>query len=180
MSESHTIRCSTKANFREKVEQIHLPRNASSQYHHDDLALFILALHRELKGHMNSGSNRPVMKGLLRISTNAQNLSAITAIKTKNDAMIDTILKAARAEADSLSTETKNVKPEITLRSKAREEAEAHNIAMQAILRTKEGVAKGLATKLGHNVTGGVLLTTDNAHYKCVDDLSHQLEGQPM
>ena len=95
--------------------------------------------------------------------------------------MIDTILKAARAEADSLSTEIKKVKPEITSRSKTRKEAEAHNIVMQAILGTKEGVAKGLATKLGHNnVTDSVLLTPANAHYKCVDDLSHQLEGQPM
>jgi len=41
---------------------------------------------------------------------------------------------------------------------------------MQAILGTKEGVAKGLTTKLGHNVIDGALLTADIAHYKSVDD----------
>ena len=176
MSESHTTRRASKADFREKVERLHLPRNASGQYHHDDLASFILALHRELKGQMNPGVDGPGMEGLLRSSTDAQNPSAIAAIKTSNVATIETILKASRDEADSRSTETNKVEPEITLRNEAREEAEAHNIAMQAILGVKEGVAEGLATKLGRNVTDGVLLTADSAHYKSVDDYElHEL-----
>ena len=106
MSESHTTRRASKADFREKVERLHLPRNASGQYHHDDLASFILALHRELKGQMNPGVDGPGMEGLLRSSTDAKTPPAIAAVKTKDVATIAMVLKAARAKAESLSTET--------------------------------------------------------------------------
>ena len=176
MAESHTIRRTTRAEIREKVERLHLPRTATGQYHHDDLTTFVFALNRELRGQMNTGVDGPGMEGLLRSSTDATNPSKISALRTKDVATPDTVLKDFRERAEALSTSTSKVEPEIVIRQEAGEEADRRNLAVQAILGAKEGVADGLTTKLGRTVTDGVLLTASGPHYKSIDDYElHEL-----
>ena len=77
-------------------------------------------------------------------------------------------LKDAAAHLSSSSGRT--VQPEITTNSEAHEEADRQNTYRLAAIGVKEGVAAGIATIVGKDITKSILRTTDGISFKSVDE----------
>ncbi len=93
------------------------------------------------------------MKGLLRSANDPTNPSRISAIKSTNVATADSILdestKEAAAANDGKKTGEPPVLPKISSRADANDEADRFNEQVQAIIGTKETIAKALTAKFG-------------------------------
>ena len=114
------------------------PKNVNGQYTHEAILIFKKQLALILQSQLYGG-NGEGMKGLLSSMTNE-----LYKVKSTRVCTCASILKASKKSADTASTSSRTVAPEITTHSDAQEEANPQNIFIQAVIRAKEGITEGL------------------------------------
>ena len=141
MTEAYTARASTREQIKIAIRTIQLDTNASGQYKHDDVLVFIKGVTRSLGELYNEADPGNGMKKLLDESSNGTNTIRSTDVVT-----VETVLAESKAAALAISPATL---PTITTRQDAQEAADRQNIRNQAVIGAKEGTAAAITEKVG-------------------------------
>ena len=162
MTEAYTARASTREQIKIAIRTIQLDTNASGQYKHDDVLVFIKGVTRSLGELYNEADPGNGMKKLLDESSNGTN-----AIRSMDNVTVETVLAESKAATLSISPATL---PTITTRQDAQEAADRQNIRNQAVIGAKEGTAAAITEKVGSDVTDLTLRSSDGLDLKSIDD----------
>ena len=169
MSELYTTRTNTRDSVLAAVNELPLEKNEQGQYTRATCVNYlgqITTIAKEqftqVEGSKENGIAELLVKGknvMTNITTSSK--ANATQIMTKyNNEVAETATKA--------TTDKKIDVPDRMTLSQARQEADDLNVAYQAVIGAKEGIAKGLANKFGKNITNLVLMDA-NGTPKSVD-----------
>jgi hypothetical protein len=159
-----SARRKNKINTVKQLKKIKLTIDDAGQYQHDDVIKFIEQLKQVAKEQFN-----PLDKtnGMSKLFEKAQN--TINSITTRHAYDYKDILKKSRDEASKASTKETTVKPDITTRQEAQDEADRLNQIYQAVLGVKEGFKEKICDSGGTDALSSVLQQADGQH-KSIDD----------
>jgi len=159
-----SARCKNKKNTVEQLKKITLNTDNAGQYQHDDVIKFIEQLKQVAKEQFNPLDKNNGMSKLFD-----KNRNTINNITTKDAYDYKDILKKSKDEASKASTKESTVKPDITTRQEAQDEADRLNQIYQAVLGIKEGFKDKLCKSGGTNALSSVLQQADGQN-KSIDD----------
>ena len=159
-----SARRENKINTVEQLKKIKLTIDDAGQYQHDDVIKFIEQLKQVAKEQFN-----PLDKtnGMSKLFEKTQN--TINSITTRHAYDYKDILKKSKDEASKASTKETTVKPDITTRQEAQDEADRLNQIYQAVLGVKEGFKEKICDSGGTDALSSVLQQADGQH-KSIDD----------
>ena len=159
-----SARCENKINTVEQLKKITLTIDDAGQYQHDDVIKFIEQLKQVAKEQFNPLDKTNGMSKLFE-----KNQNTINTITTQHAYDYKDILRKARDEAFKTSTKDTTVKPDITTRQEAQDEADRLNQIYQAVLGVKEGFKEKICDSGGTDALSSVLQQADGQH-KNIDD----------
>ena len=141
-----------KINTVEQLKKIKLNTNDMGQYQHNDVIKFIKQLKQVAKEQFN-----PLDKtnGMSKLFDNNQN--TINTITMQDAYDYKDILKKSRDKASKASTKEITVKPDISTRQEAQDEADRLNQIYQAVLGVKEGFKEKICNLGGTDALSSVL-----------------------
>ena len=162
----YSARPQNRANASERIERLHLAKNANDQYEYDNAVGFFKSVEREMRGMYNPLEPGKGMEGLLSATP-----TLLNSIKSNDFFTPERILKEKRDEAQAISQQTGTTTlPTITSRSDAQDEADPRNSYYQAVIGVKEGVQEAIVAKVGKDVTDPVLRDINGQDYKSIDE----------
>ena len=159
-----SARRENKINTVEQLKKITLTIDDAGQYQHDDVIKFIEQLKQVAKEQFNPLDKTNGMSKLFE-----KNQNTINTITTQHAYDYKDILRKARDEAFKTSTKDTTVKPDITTRQEAQDEADRLNQIYQAVLGVKEGFKEKICDSGGTDALSSVLQQADGQH-KSIDD----------
>jgi hypothetical protein len=162
----YTARATTKQQVIEGIGKLALQTNKHRQYTHEAILLLRKGIRYILVSQFNPSDPGKGMEKLLKNRTNL-----LTNVKSTNTITANSVLKAAKAKADTASKASSTmITPTITSRLEAQEEADCLNVINKLVIRPKEGVVKAVTKLVGSNITDAVLRTADGSNHKSIDD----------
>ena len=129
-----SARRKNKTNIIEQLKKIKLTLDDAGQYQHNDVIKFIEQLKQVAKEQFNPLDKTNGMCNLFE-----KNQNTINTITMQHAYNYKDILKKSKDEASKASTKETTVKPDITTRQEAQDEADRLNQIYQADLGVKEG-----------------------------------------
>jgi hypothetical protein len=159
-----SARRENKINTVKQLKKIKLTIDDAGQYQHDDVIKLIEQLKQVTKEQFN-----PLDKtnGMCKLFEKTQN--TINSITTQHAYNYKDILKKSKDETYKASTKETTVKPDITTRQEAQDEADRLNQIYQAVLGVKEGFKEKICDSGGTDALSSVLQQADIKH-KSIDD----------
>ena len=151
-----SVRGGNKINTVEQLKTITLNTNDAGQYQHDDVIKLIKQLKQVAKEQFNTLDKTNSMSKLFD-----RNRNTINTITTQDADDYKDILKKLKDEAFKASTKDITVKPDITARQEAQDEADRLNQIYQAVLGVKEGFEEKLCDSGGTDALSWVLQQAD-------------------
>jgi hypothetical protein len=159
-----SARRKNKTSTTEQLKKIKLNTDDAGQYQHDDVIKFIKQLKLVAKEQFNPLDKSNGMSKLFEQSRNT-----INTITTQVAYDYKDILKKLRDEAFKASTKETTVKPDITTRQEAQDEADRMNQIYQAMLGVKEGFKEKICDSGGTDALSLVLQQADGQN-KSIED----------
>jgi len=159
-----SARHENKINTIEQLKKIKLNTDDAGQYQHNDVIKFIEQLKQVAKEQFNPLDKTNGMSKLFD-----KNQNTINTITTQDAYDYKDILKKSRDEAFKASTKEITVKPDITTRQEAQDEADILNQIYQAVLGVKEGFKEKICDSGGTDALSLVLQQADGQN-KSIDD----------
>jgi hypothetical protein len=151
-----SVQGGNKINTVEQLKTITLNTNDAGQYQHDDVITLIKQLKQVAKEQFNPLDKTNSMSKLFD-----RNRNTINTITTQDAYDYKDILKKLKDEAFKASTKDITVKPDITARQEAQDEADRLNQIYQAVLGVKEGFEEKLCDSGGTDALSWVLQQAD-------------------
>jgi hypothetical protein len=159
-----SARHENKINTVKQLKKIKLTFNDAGQYQHNDVIKFIKQLKQVAKEQFNPFDKTNGMSKLFE-----KNQNTINTITTQHAYDYKDILKKSKDDASKVSTKETTMKPEITTRQEAQDEADRLNQIYQAVLGVKEGFKEKICDSGGTNTLSLVLQQADGQH-KSIDN----------
>jgi len=159
-----SARRKNKINTVKQLKKIKLTIDDAGQYQHDDVIKFIEQLKQVAKEQFNPLDKTNGMSKLFE-----KNQNTINTITTQHAYDYKDILKKSKDEASKASTKKTTVKPDISTRQEAQDEADRLNQIYHAVLGVKEGLKEKLCNSGGTDALSSVLQQADGQH-KSIDD----------
>ena len=159
-----SARRKNKLNTVKQLKKIKLTINDAGQYQHDDIVKFIEQLKQVAKEQFNPLDKNNSMSKLFK-----KNQNTINTITTQHAYDYKEILRKSKDKAFKASTTDTPVKPNITTRQEAQDEADRLNQIYQAVLGVKEGFKEKICDSGGTDTLSSVLQQADGQH-KSNDD----------
>ena len=166
-SATFKIRGETKGSLQASIETLTLVKNANGSYTHENAQISKDEVGVILEAQFyNSDDGMHGMRGLL---TGAP-ANSFTMIKATSLATHATVLTALKVGAATISITLAPVEPDIKTNADAQDEADLQSMYIMAVVGVKEGVAAGVTTISGKEITDAVLRTVDSTTNKNVDN----------
>jgi hypothetical protein len=154
-----SARRENKLNTVEQLKKIKLTINDAGQYQHDDIIKFIKQLKQVAKEQFNPLDKNNGMSKLFE-----KNQNTINTITTQHAYNYKDIIRKSKDKVFKASTKDTTVKPDITTRQEAQDEADRLNQIYQAVLGVKEGFKEKICDSGSTNALSSVLQQADG-HY---------------
>ena len=166
-SSTFKIRGETKASVQASIEALTLVKNANGSYTHENAQIFKDEVGVILEAQFYHGDDglhgmRGLLTGLPAIS--------LTTIKATSSATRATVLAKYKVAAAAIYTTLAPVETDIKTNADAQDEADRQHMYILAVVGAKEGVAAGVTTFAGKEITDAVLCTVDSTTNKNVDN----------
>jgi hypothetical protein len=164
----YTAPATTKQQVFDGINKLTLQTNEHGQYTHNAILLLQKGVQQVLISQFNPSNPG---NGMVKLLNNGANI--LTQVKWTDAITAGSILKAAKKQADELTTTTgKTILPTFTTQMEAQEEADRLNVINQLVIGAKEGIVEALTKLVGSNITNTILQMADGSDHKSIDDFT--------